>query len=60
MLSEHLWEVNIIAPSEGLWTKYWKYISYKNNLNHEELYDLINNPQEINNLVKTPSHKKTS
>jgi arylsulfatase A-like enzyme len=57
-VSEHLWEVDIIAPSEGLRTKEWKYFRYKNDLDHEELYDMINDPQEINNLAKNPSYLK--
>jgi arylsulfatase A-like enzyme len=55
---EHLWEVDIIAASEGLRTTRWKYFRYRNDLEHEELYDLKNDPQEINNLVANKIYRK--
>ena len=52
VLIEHLWEFESIPPSEGVRTKDWKYFRYVNNKSWEELYDLKNDPQEINNLAK--------
>lgn len=57
-VTEHLWEVDIIAPSEGLRTTSWKYFRYRNDLTHEELYDLENDPQEINNLAGNQIYKE--
>ncbi len=48
---EHLWEVDIIAPSEGVRTKDWKYFRYRNDLDHEELYNLEQDPLEEDNLI---------
>jgi arylsulfatase A-like enzyme len=50
-LCEHLWEVDIIPPSEGLRTKNWKYFRYRNDMQHEELYDLEQDPWEEHNLA---------
>lgn len=50
-ICEHLWEVDIIAPSEGIRTKNWKYFRYRNDPAHEELYDLDKDPWEKKNLV---------
>jgi arylsulfatase A-like enzyme len=51
-ICEHLWQVDIIAPSEGLRTKDWKYFRYINDPQHEELYDLKSDPLlEKNNLA---------
>jgi arylsulfatase A-like enzyme len=49
-ICEHLWDVPIIAPSEGIRTKKWKYFRYRKDMAHEELYDLENDPKEITNL----------
>jgi arylsulfatase A-like enzyme len=57
-ICEHLWQVDIIAPSEGLRTKDWKYFRYINDPGHEELYDLKSDPLEINNLALDPSYRK--
>lgn len=51
---EHLWEVPIIPPSEGLRTENWKYFRYRHDLNHEELYNLQDDPWEKHNLVNDP------
>jgi arylsulfatase A-like enzyme len=52
---EHLWQVDIIAPSEGIRTKTWKYFRYINDPQHEELYDLESDPLEKNNLALKPA-----
>jgi arylsulfatase A-like enzyme len=52
---EHLWQVEIIPPSEGIRTDKWKYFRYINDPSHEELYDLSADPLEINNLASDPS-----
>jgi arylsulfatase A-like enzyme len=53
-ICEHLWQVDIIPPSEGLRTKDWKYFRYINDPQHEELYDLKSDPLEKNNLALNP------
>lgn len=48
---EHLWETEMIPPSEGVRTKDWKYFRYINDKSIEELYALNDDPQEINDLA---------
>lgn len=50
VLIEHLWEFEHIPPSEGIRTKEWKYFRYVNDKSYEELYNLLEDPKEINNL----------
>lgn len=57
-VTEHLWEVDIIPPSEGIRTTDWKYFRYRNDLKHEELYDLAKDPHELNNLAGNESFKE--
>lgn len=57
-LTEHLWQVDIIPPSEAIRTERWKYFRYINDPEHEELYDLEADPMEINNLAADPSRQK--
>ncbi|WP_459509459.1 sulfatase family protein [Aquirufa sp. ROCK2-A2] len=57
-LCEHLWKVNIIPSSEGFRTKKWKYFRYREDLKHEELYDLMKDPLEKNNLAFQPKYHK--
>ena len=56
VLLEHLWEFDNIPPSEGVRTKDFKYFRYVNDKSWEELYDLKNDPKEINNLAKNPKY----
>jgi arylsulfatase A-like enzyme len=56
-LTEHLWQVDIIAPSEAIRTERWKYFRYINHQSHEELYDLSIDPLEINNLASDPARQ---
>jgi len=49
-LCEHLWEYDPIPGSEGIRTKEWKYFRYRDDLKHEELYNLVEDPHERNNL----------
>ncbi len=50
-LCEHLWEFKPIPASEGVRTKDYKYFRYRDHPEHEELYDLKNDPLEKNNLA---------
>jgi arylsulfatase A-like enzyme len=50
-LCEHLFEHKYIPKSEGIRTKKWKYFRYIDDPEHEELYDLLSDPLEVNNLV---------
>jgi arylsulfatase A-like enzyme len=43
--------VDIIAASEGYRTKKWKYFRYREDMAHEELYDLSKDPLEKHNLA---------
>ncbi|MEX2594551.1 MAG: sulfatase [Anditalea sp.] len=56
-IGEHLWEVDIIPPSEGLRTKNWKYFRYRNDLKQEELYNLEQDPLEEDNLADEEQYK---
>jgi arylsulfatase A-like enzyme len=56
VLIEHLWEFDAIQPSEGVRTHRWKYFRYINDKSFEELYDLENDPDEVNNLATVTDH----
>jgi alpha-L-rhamnosidase len=57
VLIEHLWEFENIPPSEGIRTADWKYMRYVNDKSLEELYHLIDDPKESENLAKNPKYK---
>ncbi len=48
---EHLYDIEYIPKSEGVRTEKWKYFRYIDHPEHEELYDLENDPEEIDNLI---------
>src|SRR5690606_33518963 len=56
-ICEHLWEVDIIASSEGIRTNKWKYFRYINDPAHEELYDLEKDPWEKKNLANKKAYR---
>ena len=56
ILIEHLWDFKNIAPSEGVRTKDWKYFRYVNDKTIEELYNLNEDPKEINNLAENENY----
>ncbi|QGY42582.1 Bacterial alpha-L-rhamnosidase [Maribellus comscasis] len=58
VLIEHLWEFENIPPSEGVRTAEWKYMRYINDRSVEELYNLKDDPKEINNLAGNSKFKK--
>ncbi len=58
ILIEHLWEFENIPPSEGLRTSEWKYFRYVNDKTAEELYNLKNDPNEINNLARQAEYRE--
>ena len=58
ILVEHLWEFENIPPSEGVRTAEWKYMRYINDKSAEELYNLKDDPKEINNLAGNPNYQK--
>ncbi|MCD6354004.1 MAG: family 78 glycoside hydrolase catalytic domain, partial [Prolixibacteraceae bacterium] len=58
ILIEHLWEFKNIPPSEGVRTSEWKYLRYINDKSLEELYNLKDDPKEINNLAKNSKYQK--
>ncbi|MEK6477136.1 sulfatase [Catalinimonas sp. 4WD22] len=57
-LFEHLWETDIIPPSEGVRTTEWKYMRYIRDMEHEELYNLKDDPLEKNNLAGKNKYQK--
>ena len=51
-LCQHLSRVcPSIVPTEGYRTKQWKYIRYPDFIDNDELYDLVNDPDEAINLA---------
>ena len=50
-LCEHLWDREEIPSSEGIRTENYKYFKYRDHPEHEELYDLKNDPSEKVNLA---------
>ena len=58
ILFEHLWNFKDIPSSEGVRTEKWKYFRYRFIKAPEELYDLENDPKEINNLAGDPAYKE--
>lgn len=58
VLFEHLWEMPNIPPSEGVRTEEWKYFRYINDHSIEELYNLKDDPKEINNLAGNRRYRK--
>ena len=59
VLIEHIWDFEMIPPSEGVRTKDWKYFRYIDDQCAEELYHLKEDPHEISNLAKDPQHRTT-
>ncbi len=57
LMIEHLWDFQPIPASEGIRTEQWKYFRYRNINAPEELYDLENDPQELNNLASNKEYK---
>lgn len=57
-LCEHLFENPRIPQSEGIRTDRYKYFRYRDHPSHEELYDLIQDPLEKQNLASLPEHQK--
>ena len=57
LMIEHLWDFQPIPPSEGIRTEQWKYFRYRTIKATEELYDLENDPQELNNLASNAKYK---
>ena len=58
VLIEHIWEFQHIPPSEGVRTQEWKYFRYVNDKSVEELYHLVKDPKEINNLASDPAYRE--
>ena len=56
VMIEHLWEFENIPPSEGVRTNEWKYFRYVNNKSDEELYNLMKDPLETDNLVNNSKY----
>ena len=57
ILTEHLWNFPQIPSSEGIRTSRWKYFRYRFIKAPEELYNLVNDPMEKNNLAQYPEYR---
>jgi arylsulfatase A-like enzyme len=56
---EHLFNMPYIPKSEGIRTTDWKYFRYIDHPEHEELYNLKDDPLETRNLAADPAAQKT-
>jgi arylsulfatase A-like enzyme len=56
---EHLYDIEFIPKSEGVRNKNWKYIRYIDHPEHEELYQLQQDPLETNNLIAMDNYTDT-
>ena len=57
---EHLFERETIPKSEGVRTERYKYVRYfERNPVYEQLFDLETDPNEVRNLVDSPTHTAT-
>ena len=54
---EHLFDMPYIPKSEGVRTTKWKYFRYLEHPDAEELYDLENDPLELQNLATKPDYQ---
>lgn len=55
---EHPFSMAVIPPSHGFRTENYKYLVYPESPNqYEEIYDLKNDPKELNNLALKEEHK---
>ena len=55
-LVEHLYDIPYIPQSEGVRTAKYKYFRYRDDPDHEELYDLEKDPWEMENLAEQKKH----
>lgn len=50
--------IHMVRKNRGIRTKKWKYIRYFEDSQEFELFDLENDPHEMDNLINNPSYKE--